>query len=178
MPTYAAMHDGKGGYGVTSANNYRDDVESFVTQGALRVLSKISGLAFSKLEIASVMGAAKTQSTSPLAFDNNSDTAWETTTIDDGWMQCDLGSCKKIKNVALNFGNNSRLEAARDYDILVSDTKDFNRYRIYASVKKNTACQQNNRNDGVSGRYVRFVLRAKSTAASTTKIYEMSVYGE
>lgn len=177
MPTYDAIHDGKGGYGVSSANHYRDDIESVVTQGALRVLNKISDKKGTKLEIQSVKGALSTQSAAPSAFDGKTDTAWQTSTIEGGWIQCDLGASKNVTDVALNFGNYNRLDAAWKYDILISDGKDFSNYRVYASADKNTACQQNYRRSGLKGRYVRFVLRGNNPGTNVTKIYEMSVYG-
>ena len=178
MPSYTATKDGKGGYGVTEANHYRDTIEAFVEENAAKVLDSLVENGPKKLEIKSVMGADATQANSPKAFDRDVKTCWETKSISDGWFQCDLGQSREISKVSVNFGDYSRRDPAGKYDILVSDSKNFETYTVYGSTDGNSACGQTFAKEGVTGRYVRFVARGFTKKSSAIKVYEMTVFGK
>ena len=178
MPSHTATQDGKGGYGVTSANHYKDDIEYFVEENAAKVLNGLKGATGTKLTIKSVMGSAGNINHTPKAFDADVSTCWQTSKLTDNWLQCDLGGNKQITKISVSFGDYSRLDPAGSYDILVSDSKNFNTYTVYATVKGNNACTQTFSRDGISGRYIRLVANGFAKDSGTLKIYEITMFGK
>jgi hypothetical protein len=95
------------------------------------------------------------------------------------WVQADFGASTSISKVIIDFGNFSRYEAAKRYDILMSDDPDMIGATLVASQYDNSTCRIAYRFPAHSARYLRVVFDGTWGPTPTVGpvLYDFRMYG-
>ena len=187
IPSYAAFHDGLGGYEI-DRTPYNDQIEGIVVNSLLTLLNNFGGPG-KELLTHTITGAtasnAGASNPASAAIDGEAAPKWTTkwtasTSTFPKWLQLDLGATKWVSKVVINSGGYRRWEAVKDFEIRVSDDPQLSTYKVaYADNGNSTniiACWFT----PVRGRYVRLHILAgygDTTVSEYPAIYDIKVQG-
>lgn len=179
-PTYDAAHDGIGGPEVTERTVFQDTTMEKVLTAAEIMFKRLKNDGLYEYTIAAATSSESNPYHDPsMAFDGNTHSKWFGNGSSEVWLQADLGESKAISKVVLNFGDYSRLEAGKDYSVLVSNDPAFTTYTTVAEDTNNSTSIMAYRFESVNGRYVRFVCTDAYGDDNNfyPAVYEMNIYG-